>query len=258
MSRHRPGETQSFHSGNRRFPFEPLRFPIMRAALRGLAETLVTTGLLLALFVGYLAWGTGQYTRQQQGGLQDDLEQRWSATRARQAAAATKTGAGRARAATAKHSPAPAPAPAGGEALAILRVPRFGASYRYAVIEGIGVDDLRRGPGHYPGTAGPGEVGNMAVAGHRTTYGAPFDRNGELRRGDEILVDTATTTYVYEVTGRIIVRPGRTDVTAPVPRRPGRRPVKRMLTLTTCHPKFSAAYRLVVFAELEGRRARTA
>ncbi|MFG2246492.1 class E sortase [Spirillospora sp. NPDC048823] len=226
----------------------------MRTVLRGLAEALVTAGLLLALFVGYLAWGTGQYTRGQQGGLQDDLERKWSATRARQAAAA---GAGSGRGgsgAAAKKTPVPAE----GEALAILRVPRFGASYRYAVIEGVGVEDLRRGPGHYPGTAGPGEVGNMAIAGHRTTYGAPFDRNGELGRGDEILVDTATTTYVYEVTGRVVVRPGRTDVTAPVPRRPGRKPVKRMLTLTTCHPKFSAAYRLVVFAELEGRRARTA
>ncbi|MEU8804373.1 class E sortase [Spirillospora sp. NPDC048819] len=228
----------------------------MRTALRGLAETLLTGGLLLALFVGYLAWGTGQYTRQEQGGLQDDLERQWSATRARQAAAAERTSpAGGGAGAAAARRP---PAPAEGEALAILRVPRFGASYRYAVIEGVGVEDLRRGPGHYPGTAGPGEVGNMAIAGHRTTYGAPFNRNGELERGDEILVDTATTTYVYEVTGRVIVRPGRTDVTAPVPRRPGRKPVKRMLTLTTCHPKFSAAYRLVVFAELEGRRARTA
>ncbi|TDC77807.1 class E sortase [Actinomadura sp. 7K507] len=222
----------------------------MRAVLRGLAETLVTAGLLLAFFVGYLAWGTSQYMHQEQGGLQDELEQRWSAARARQAAATTRNGSGGAPGVKAGAS-----APAEGEALAILRVPRFGASYRYAVIEGVSEEDLRRGPGHYPGTAGPGQVGNMAVAGHRTTYGSPFNRNGDLKRGDRILVDTATATYVYEVTGRVIVRPGETGVIAPVPRKPGRKPVKRMLTLTTCHPKFSAAYRLVVFAELQGRRA---
>ncbi|OLT37882.1 hypothetical protein BJF79_28710 [Actinomadura sp. CNU-125] len=139
-----------------------------------------------------------------------------------------------------------------------IRVPAFGPSYRYTVVEGVGVADLRKGPGHYPGSAGPGKVGNMAIAGHRTTYGGPFERNGELERGDEILVDTATTTYVYTVTKHIVVRPSRTDVVAPVPGKPGAAPRKAMLTLTTCHPKFSAAYRLVVFAELADRDPRPA
>ncbi|SEG54711.1 sortase A [Thermomonospora echinospora] len=218
----------------------------MRTVLRGLAELTVTAGLILALFVGYLAWGTGEYTRRQQGDLRDDLERQWSADRVRRLADVQPAGSGT------------APAPAAGQALAILRVPRFGASYRYAVVEGVSVADLRKGPGHYPGTAGPGEIGNMVIAGHRTTYGGPFERNDELARGDEILVDTATTTYVYRVTGRTVVRPSGIEVTAPVPGRPGRKPRKAMLTLTTCHPKFSAAYRLVVFAELAGRRARAA
>ncbi|TDC70242.1 class E sortase [Actinomadura sp. GC306] len=222
----------------------------MRTVLRSLAELSMTAGLVLAMFVGYLAWGTGQYTHREQGDLHSELERRWNATQTRRLAAAgpQRVGGGASAAA----------APAAGEAYALIRVPKFGPSYRYAVVEGVGTADLRRGPGHYPGTAEPGQVGNMAIAGHRTTYGGPFERNGELARGDEILIDTAATTFVYRVTRRIVVRPSRTDVTAPVPGKPGRRPRKAMLTLTTCHPKFSAAYRLVVFAELAGRRARTA
>ncbi|MFC5751304.1 class E sortase [Actinomadura rugatobispora] len=222
----------------------------MRTVLRSLAEMSLTAGLILAMFVGYLSWGTGGFTQRRQGDLHDDLERRWNSERVRALAGTGSDGGGGRGAAP--------PAVPEGDAFALLRVPRFGSSYRYAVVEGVGVADLRKGPGHYPGTAGPGEVGNLAVAGHRTTYGGPFERNGELARGDEILVDTATTTYVYKVTGRTIVRPSRTDVAAPVPMKPGRKPRKAMLTLTTCHPKFSAAYRLVVFAELAGRRARAA
>ncbi|GAA0595588.1 class E sortase [Actinomadura livida] len=220
----------------------------MRTVLRSLAELSMTAGLVLAMFVGYLSWGTGEYTHRQQGDLHSELERRWNATQTRKLAA---SGPRRGREAA-------VPVAEAGQAYALIRVPKFGSSYRYAVVEGVGTADLRKGPGHYPGTAGPGQVGNMAIAGHRTTYGGPFERNGELARGDEILIDTAATTFVYRVTHRIVVRPGRTDVTAPVPGKPGRRPKKAMLTLTTCHPKFSAAYRLVVFAELAGRRARTA
>ncbi|GGV18428.1 class E sortase [Actinomadura cremea] len=223
----------------------------MRTALRTLAELSMTAGLLLAMFVAYLAWGTGEYTDRRQGELHDELERRWSAARVQKFSAAERRDGGGRRAAAAA-------GPAAGRAYALLRIPRFGSSYRYTVVEGVGIADLRKGPGHYPESAGPGQVGNMAIAGHRTTYGGPFERNGELARGDEILVDTATTTYVYEVTKHVVVRPGRTDVVAPVPGKPGRAPRTAMLTLTTCHPKFSAAYRLVVFAELAGRRARPA
>jgi sortase A len=220
----------------------------MRTVLRSLAELSMTAGLILALFVAYLYAGTGEYTHRQQGDLHDELERQWNTARAhRLAVPGPRSGKG-----------ATVPAPAAGKAYALLRIPKFGSSYEYTIVQGTGTADLRKGPGHYPGTAGPGEIGNMAIAGHRTTYGGPFGRNDELARGDEILIDTATTTYAYKVTSRTVVRPGRIDVAAPVPGEPGRRPRKAMLTLTTCHPKFSAAYRLVVFAELAGRRARTA
>lgn len=216
----------------------------MRSLVRGLAELLLTAGLILALLVAHLVWGTDGYTRQAQTGLQDDLERQWHATRVQAAAAPARTA----------RRPKPVTTAPRGTPVAAIRVPRFGASYRYALVEGVSPSDLRKGPGHYPGTAGPGEIGNMVVSGHRTTYGSPFRRNGDLVRGDEIHMETALATYIYRVTGRAIVRPSRTEVTAPVPYHPGRKPRKRLLTLTTCHPEFSAAYRLIVFSELIATR----
>lgn len=218
----------------------------MRTFVRGLAELMLTAGLFLALLVAHLVWGTGGYTREAQHGLQDDLERRWHAARAQTPRTTVRAHRRRPKPVTAARRP--------GHAFAAIRIPRFGRDYRYALVEGVGDADLRKGPGHYPGTAGPGEIGNMVISGHRTTYGAPFKRNDDLARGDEILIDTALVTYVYRVTGRDIVRPSAVEVTAPVPYHPGRRPREKLLTLTTCHPKFSAAYRLIVFAELSGTR----
>src|SRR5262249_2321784 len=117
-------------------------------------------------------------------------------------------------------------------------------------IEGVSVADLRKGPGHYPGTAMPGEIGNFVVSGHRTTYLAPFNRLDELRDGDRILIDTRGRQYVYKVTGKRIVRPSDVSVTAPVPEPPKADPTQRLIPLTTCNPKYSAAQRLVVFGQM--------
>ncbi|MBA8956865.1 sortase A [Actinomadura namibiensis] len=217
----------------------------MRTLMRGLGELAATAGLVLVLGVAYLVWGTGDHTRRQQAGLADELERRW------QARHLTATPSRRGGGGNVTETAPPAP----GGAFTLLRIPRLGARYRYVVVEGVSPADLRKGPGHYPGTARPGEVGNMVVSGHRTTYGAPFRRVDELVRGDEIHVGTAAGTHVYRVTGRRVVRPDAMEVILPVPGRPGRAPRRRLLTLTTCHPEFSAAYRLVVSAEHAGFRA---
>lgn len=115
------------------------------------------------------------------------------------------------------------------------------------VVEGVGVDELKRGPGHYPGTALPGQPGNFAVAGHRTTYAAPFYDLDQLRPGDRIRVtDRGGTRWTYSVVGQRIVAPTDVEVIGPDPLATGR----ATLTLTTCNPRFSAAQRLIVFAEL--------
>lgn len=141
-----------------------------------------------------------------------------------------------------------------GEALAVLQFARPGwpdppvQDGPLFVVEGTGVEDLKKGPGHYPQTAMPGQPGNFAVAGHRTTYGNPFFDLDDLRPGDEVYVtDRQGIRWVYSVIRQEVVAPSAADVLTPDPLGLGR-PV---LTLTTCHPRFSNAQRLVVYAELK-------
>jgi sortase A len=115
------------------------------------------------------------------------------------------------------------------------------------VVGGVTLADLTRGPGHYPGTALPGEDGNFAVAGHRTTYGAPFYHLDQLTDGDEIIVtDRNRRSYTYRFVEQRIVNPGDSSVLGSDPLGNDR----PLLTLTTCHPRFSARQRMIVFAEL--------
>jgi sortase A len=195
----------------------------VRLIIRGLGELCITAGLIVLLFVTYELWGTGRYTQDQQDKLGRDLLKAWQATQVTRER--VRLGSG----------------------MAMIRVPRFGSDWRYVIVEGVDQDDLRKGPGHYPGSAMPGQVGNFVVSGHRTTYSAPFNRVGELRTGDRILVDTKAGQHVYEVTGRRIVSPTAIEVTAPVPLRPGDRPTEKLITLTTCHPKYSASRRMIIF-----------
>ena len=119
------------------------------------------------------------------------------------------------------------------------------------MVEGIDVDDLRKGPGHYPGTPLPGQAGNAAIAGHRTTYGAPFGDLDQLAVGDEIVLTTVQGTFTYRVVrAPFAVSPDDGDVLLPTvdPLVPGAKAAT--LTLTTCNPKYSAAERLIVKASL--------
>ena len=104
----------------------------------------------------------------------------------------------------------------------------------------------------------PGAVGNTAFAGHRTTYGAPLPRIDELKAGDPLVVESAAAWYVYRVTETRIVTPDQVDVISPVPGEPGAEPTRRMLTLTACHPRFSARQRYIVHGELVSWQPREA
>ncbi|MGP4094356.1 class E sortase [Nonomuraea sp. KM90] len=196
----------------------------MRATLRAVGETSITAGLILMLFCAYLLWGTGAYTESRQLLLQREL-------------------AAKDRGRLDRIEP--------GQALALLRIPELGPDYRYAVIEGVGAAQLRKGPGHYPDSAMPGQVGNFVLSGHRTTYAAPFNELDELEPDDEIVVETREARYTYRVTSQDIVRPDEVDVLAPVPGKPGLRPVRAHITLSTCHPEYSAAERLIVHGVLQ-------
>jgi sortase A len=118
------------------------------------------------------------------------------------------------------------------------------------IVEGITTNQLRKGPGHYPQTALPGDPGNAAIAGHRTTYGAPFYRLNELQPGDPILVTTSTGQFRYTVSDSKVVKPTDVSVLDPTP--------DDRLTLTTCNPRFSASTRLIVVGRLDNPPAPTA
>jgi sortase A len=203
----------------------------MTRLLRITGSLLITAATVVLLFTAFELWGTSLPANNAQRGLHRELQRQWAA------APATK-------------------APSGdihvgyGQPFAVLTIPRLGPTYRKVILEGIGTRDLQKGPGHYPGTAMPGEVGDFAVAGHRTTYGAPFGDLDRLHPGDAIDIEVHDATYVYSVTSSEIVPPSNVGVVAPDPDHLGVAPTRRMLTFTTCHPKYSANKRLVVHALL--------
>jgi sortase A len=199
----------------------------------GLGDLLVTAGLVLLLFVSWQLWWTDVEANREQTGTVQELSRDFTASPPPAAPQSTQ----------------PKPV-AFGTAFAILRIPRLGADYARPVFEGTDYETLKKGVGHYRGTAAAGTVGNMAIAGHRTTYGRPFHDIDRLREGDTVVVETKTGYSVYSVQGHTIVPPTAVDVIAPVPEKPGARANGAWLTLTACHPKYSAEKRYIVFARL--------
>jgi sortase A len=184
--------------------------------------------MLILLFVAYQLWGTGLAERRSQDRLRGDFLDA-------QASASSTTLP--AEGPTTTEPPHEVPT---GEAVAIIRIPKI--AVEKAVVEGVGVSALKQGPGHYPTTPMPGQAGNAAIAGHRTTYGAPFFRLEELATGDNIFVTTRQGEFTYKFIEQHVVKPSQNEVLAPSDR--------NLLTLTTCNPRFSAKERLVVVAEL--------
>jgi sortase A len=130
-----------------------------------------------------------------------------------------------------------------GRALAVMRIPRFGAEWEWTVVEGIRDSDLANGPGHYPQTPLPGQRGNAAVAGHRAGHGDPFIDFDLLRAGDKVIFTQGQTTWTYRITApATIIDPEDVWVLNPLP--------GRWLTLTTCWPKYGSSHRMYVRAKL--------
>ena len=201
----------------------------LRSVLSALGAILTGAGVLILLFVAYQLWGTGLYTSHQQDSLRSQFKQQAHIDPS--ASSTTST--------TLDPNKLPPPPPTG-NAVANIRIPKIGVDK--IVVQGVGEGDLRKGPGHYPETPLPGEQGNAAIAGHRTTYGAPFNRLDELSPGDEVLVTTVKGSFTYKVASSHVVKPDQVEVLDPTP--------TPTLTLTTCNPKYSASQRLVVSADL--------
>lgn len=251
-------------------PPDPERRFGWRGIVRVVGELMITFGLVLLLFVFYTVYVTDWFTARQQHAAAERMHDRWQEQQAEQPSGGV--------------IPEPPP-PANGTGFAQLHLPSLGP-VNFTVLEGTDTETLQRGPGHYAGTQWPGEVGNFAVAGHRIGRGAPFNDLNELRSCDPIVVETATHWYVYrvlplpgeqqgwnghggdprctgvapmagpyeEVSGRRIVSPGRAEVIDPVPGAPVPEVLppnaSRLITLTTCHPEFSARQRMIVHGVL--------
>ena len=219
-----------------------------RWVVGGIGKSLITLGLLMFAFVGYQLWGTGIQTARAQNDLKDRFQQQLEATTT---LATTTTLApdttlpGDTVVLTTTTVPVAAPAPAvpGGEPIAQIVIDKIGVDY--TVVEGTKVADLKKGPGHFRGTPLPGQLGNSAIAGHRTTYGAPFGDLDELVPGDRIQVTTLVGTYTYSVTGSLVVNPDEAGRIIPTID-----PTVATLTLVTCTPEYTSAQRLAVQAVL--------
>ena len=201
-------------------------------AVGALGELLLTAGVVVVLFVVYMLWGTGLQTAQAQDDLHRELEQRWSSLDVDESLDPD--------------------AIADGEAYGILRIPRFGDDGEKIIVQGVEPEHLADGPGHYPDTADPGEVGNVGLAAHRAGHGEPFAQFPELHAGDRIEIEMADGVYVYELDdapdgdddgNKIDI--SDTWVVDPVPGEPsGTRPSERRITLTTCWPRWGASHRM--------------
>ena len=239
---------------------------VRRGLITGvLGRILLGAGVLILLFVAYQLWGTGIAESHSQAQLLQRLDAQLhrvaphpsststtsttssasTSTTTKTTASSTTTTIGSGDEPTVGTTSA---APNEGNPVGLMRIAKIGLSK--VIVQGTSTSDLRLGPGHYPGTPLPGEQGNAAIAGHRTTYGAPFYNLDELAPGDLIDITTVQGMFTYRVTQTLVVSPNDTSVvdntTTPE------------LTLTTCNPRFSASQRLVVHAALTTRPAPTA
>ncbi|HWC13596.1 MAG TPA: sortase [Actinomycetota bacterium] len=206
--------------------------------VRFLGKLLISLGVGVLLFVVWTLWGTGLYTAR----AQDELE----VTFADQPPVVLDE----------KGQVPENFTPGPGDPAFRLRIPAI--DLRQVVVEGVGTDELHKGPGHYPSCRPgfarplctefeemwPGEDGRVIVSGHRTTYGAPFFHLDRLQAGDKIITTTTWGEYTYEVTRKEIVPPDSLAIAI--------QSGTPEIVLTTCNPKFSAAERLIVYAELVG------
>ncbi len=282
--------TRFFDTGSRSVADGADTFSIMASRILGsVGRFLITSGVVVLLFVAYQLWGTGIQEASAQGALDSEFDELLDDLDAVPTTTTTTTTAPATTEAPATSTTTVPPSTTtttdntipvfeedlaealyrdGGDAIARIIAPSI--DIRKVVVEGVKVEDLRNGPGHYRATVLPGQAGNSGIAGHRTTYGAPFNRIDELQPGDEINVRTVQGFFTYRVLpageafapdklpanvdfrvpegdedlGHIIVGPEAVWVLGEFG--------DNRLTLTACHPKYSARQRIIVAAELVG------
>lgn len=227
-----------------------------------LGELLITAGVLVMLFLGWQLWWNDAVMANAQSEAASAISQEWieqdrlaqAQAQADAAPAPAPDVSTTAPGLTDRGEPIVAAAPSNATAFAVLYVPRFGASYHRTIAEGTGYDVLNStqlGIGHYPDTQMPGEVGNFAVAAHRSAYGGGMHLINELQLNDAIYVQTADGYYTYRYRDMEYVAPSVVGVIAPVPNAPDTAAIDRLITLTSCNPLYSTAERIIAYGVFE-------
>jgi sortase A len=255
---------------------------VARTVLRGVGQTLITLGVVVLLFVVYEVYVTDLFGAQKQAEATSAIDQVWANAESEQTDTVVVQNPD--QLVTDPRQRTPNYEASLGQGFAKMYVPAFGADYVFTIIEGTDPDDLYIGPGHYTDTQLPGQQGNFAVAGHRVSKGAPFNDLGLLASCDAIVVETQDDWFVYRVLpmaeetatwadtprahcdgvgvqtgaydgvyGREITVPSDYAQVLPVPHVNSTAvpaDAERLITLTTCHPQFSDAERMIIHGVL--------
>ena len=216
---------------------------VVSSVLGILGEIFLTLAVVSALYIAWQLWWTGVVSEQTQ--TQQISDTSWTAP-------ASSDGSYKIAKAQKGEPPAMAQ-PSEGDVVGQLYIPRFGLQWKRLIVEGTTPEQLaRHGLGHYPASQLPGQLGNFAVAGHRSGYGEPLGNVPDFKEGDPIVVRTDDYWYVYEYTSHEIVVPTQVDVVAPVPHHQGETPTQRLITLTTCEPRYTTAtHRWISYCKLK-------
>lgn len=209
------------------------------SAVGVLGELLITVGVLLLLFVAYQLMWTNVTAQRAADQIATDLQESWAIPATDGSSDPGDSGDD------------PEARPEIGNAFALMYIPRLSDKvWGMPVLESVALSDLARGIGHYPTTQLPGEKGNFAVAAHRATNGEPFRDIDQLRVGDKVFVETQDSWFEYTLRRDQIVAPTDTWVIDPVPGDPGATPIDRLITLTTCNPRWGHTTRWVWWGDL--------
>jgi sortase A len=191
-----------------------------------IGELMITAGLLLMLLVAYQLWWTNIESNHKASQLDNSLHNAWT------------TGAAIPK-----------------DAIGIMYIQRLGQSWEKPIVQGVDLDHLAEGVGHFTNSQMPGQTGNFAVAAHRATHGQPFAYLNDVKPGDKVVVETKTDYFVYVVDtmpgtgGKAwkLVDPNYGTVVSPVPEHPGQKATQKMITLVTCNPRWGHSTRLIVY-----------
>ncbi|GAA2009495.1 class E sortase [Nakamurella flavida] len=265
-------------------PPPPPRRGVGRLIVRGLGQTFVTLGVVILLFVVYEVWITDLFGERKQAAATTAIDQQWAQAQETVESTSTVVVTDPAQLVTDPRERTPQYQTLTGQGFAKIYVPSFGADYAFTIVEGTDPDDLYIGPGHYPDSQMPGQPGNFAVAGHRVSKGSPFNDLNLLNACDAMVVETQDDWFVYRVlpmtdqqagwnpaadsrctgvevpggeygglSGRVITVPSDYAQVLPVPGVASATvpsDAMRLITLTTCHPQFSDAERMIIHGEL--------